>query len=90
MRRNHKNRPSNLKMWMLAGGVMFSGCQASLNSPGLRGEFSRAGAFVDFIGGALAVTREGVFLDFPDGFIEVSDDGVFVDAPGVDINIFDH
>lgn len=89
MTRTSKIRSSKLKMWMLTGGVLFSGCQASLSLPALRGEFSRAGAFVDFLGGALAVTRDGVFLDFPEGFIEVSDDGVFVDAPGVDINIVD-
>ncbi|NOX59773.1 MAG: hypothetical protein GXP29_13085 [Planctomycetes bacterium] len=73
----------------LAGGTLFSGCQGSLNFPALRGEFSRAGAFVDFVGGALAVTRDGVFLDFPGGFLEASDEGLFVDAPGVKIEIND-
>ncbi len=76
-----------LGMWMLAGGTLFSGCHGTLHLPVLRGEFSSAGAFVDFVGGALAVTDDGVFLDFPNGFVEVSDDGVFVDAPGVDIDI---
>ncbi len=74
---------------MLAGGTLFSGCHGSLSLPVLRGEFSSAGAFVDFVGGALAVTDDGVFFDFPSGFVEVSDDGVFVDAPGVDIEIHD-
>ncbi len=74
---------------MLAGGTVFGGCQASLKVPLIRGEFSSAGAFVDFVGGALAVTDDGVFLDFPNGFVEVSGDGVFVDAPGVDIDIKD-
>ncbi|GJM25593.1 MAG: hypothetical protein DHS20C16_20080 [Phycisphaerae bacterium] len=83
------SKVATLGMWMLAGGTLFSGCHGSLKIPFVRGEFSSAGAFVDFVGGALAVTDDGVFLDFPNGFVEVSDDGVFVDAPGVNIEIND-
>ena len=67
-----KVNTKKLGMWMLAGGTLFSGCHGTLHLPALRGEFSSAGAFVDFVGGALAVTDDGVFLDLPNGFVEVN------------------